>query len=70
MNQRHAYNCVKHGEFPSSDLAASALQEMIVRHEMLCAAVDLTVTQAVTDKGCRALIREKIALARDGLPLV
>jgi hypothetical protein len=58
MDQRHAFNVVKSGEFPATDLAACALLELIERHDKLCEAVLMMLTevappnQARTARGC------------------
>jgi hypothetical protein len=65
MDQRHAFNVVKSGEFPASDLAATALLELIERHGKLCEAVLMMLTEVapVHQDGYRAMLRSKVVEA-------
>jgi hypothetical protein len=66
MDQRHAFNVVKAGEFPATDLAACALLELIERHDKLCQAVMMMLTDRPAPEGnqsYRELLREKVGEA-------
>jgi hypothetical protein len=69
MDQRHAFNVVKSGEFPATDLAACALLELIERHDKLCEAILMMLTEVAppNQAAFRQRLRGMVSEAWNGM---